>query len=144
MMKIRLWRDDLDGTFSFISYLVKVVFPTNHSLNFPEPIIPVFPGPDLACRAGVQWVSVPKHYSNNSLFQASRARAGQHSNCGVELSSIPAQSVACTLNPSLIQNSVLRNLYPVKFMSMTAKRISPGPNPLCPLSLSSTLITYNQ
>jgi len=26
-------------------------------------------------------VSVPKHYSNNSLLQASRARAGQHSNC---------------------------------------------------------------
>jgi len=49
-------------------------------------IIPLFPGPDLASRAGVQWVSVPKHYNNNSLLQASRARAGQHSNCGAKRS----------------------------------------------------------
>jgi hypothetical protein len=42
MMQIRLWLDVLSGTCLFVTCLVKVLFPTNHSLNFPEPIIPKF------------------------------------------------------------------------------------------------------
>ncbi len=40
---------------------------------------PLLPGPDLACRAGVSQTPLPKYYIDNSVFQASRARAGQYS-----------------------------------------------------------------
>ena len=39
-MEIRLWLGVLGGTFSFVSRLVKVIFPTTHFFNFPEPKIP--------------------------------------------------------------------------------------------------------
>ncbi len=41
---------------------------------------PVLPGPDLICMAEVQRTLPPKYHSDNSLFPASRARAGHHSN----------------------------------------------------------------
>ncbi len=49
---------------------------THHSIT------PLFPGPDLACRAGVAQTLLRKHYGENNTFQATRARAGQHSNWG--------------------------------------------------------------
>ncbi len=41
-MGIRLWLDVLLDTFSFVTSLVKVIFRTTHSLNYPEPSIPTF------------------------------------------------------------------------------------------------------
>ena len=40
---------------------------------------PSLPGPDMACRARVPQTPLPKYYSDNSVFQAPRARAGQYS-----------------------------------------------------------------
>lgn len=40
---------------------------------------PVLPGPDLACRARALQTQLLKYCSDNNVFQASRARAGQSS-----------------------------------------------------------------
>jgi len=40
---------------------------------------PILPGPDLACRARALKTQLLKYCSDNNVFQASRARAGQYS-----------------------------------------------------------------
>jgi hypothetical protein len=54
-------------------------------------------------------VSVPKHYSNSSLFQASRARAGQYSNWGeAPMSLSESKQNSCPLCTPLILSFIER------------------------------------
>jgi len=50
-------------------------------LSYQYSNIPPFPGPDLACRAGIPWAPLRKPYSDRKVFQATRARAGHYSMC---------------------------------------------------------------
>ena len=46
----------------------------------PDSIAPLkfeIPGPDLARKDRVLWLPLPKYYSGNMVFEASRARAGR-------------------------------------------------------------------
>jgi hypothetical protein len=42
MMEIRLLPNGLDPNFSFLLWVVGLIFPITHSVNPPKPIIPVF------------------------------------------------------------------------------------------------------
>jgi len=48
-------------------------------LQYQHSIIPLFPGPDLACRASIPWAPLRKPYSDRKVFHAIRARAGHYS-----------------------------------------------------------------
>jgi len=50
--------------------------------------IPIFPGPDLACRASIPWAPLRKPYSDRKVFHATRARAGHHSMFGAKRSGL--------------------------------------------------------
>jgi len=48
-------------------------------LQYQHSNIPLFPGPDLACRASIPWSPLRKPYSDRKVFHATRARAGHYS-----------------------------------------------------------------
>ena len=51
----------------------------NNTKQEQYPNTPVLPGPELACRARALQTQLLKYCSDNNVFQASRARAGQYS-----------------------------------------------------------------
>jgi hypothetical protein len=92
MERVEYWNVDFERSLSFTKFPVKLAFAnpspcsgqvhkvkenkiTHHSIT------PSFPGPDLACRAGVAQTLLRKYYGENKIFQATRARAGQYFNC---------------------------------------------------------------
>jgi len=61
---------------------------------------PSLPGPDLACRALFAQTLLLKYYSDKSVFQASRARAGQYSIAPIlQLGRSPSVLVPCLSEP---------------------------------------------
>jgi len=50
-------------------------------IQYQHSNIPLFPGPDLACRASIPWAPLRKSYSDRKVFHATRARAGHYSKC---------------------------------------------------------------